>query len=79
MFVNGKDIDAISRVYGPADNPILSSLTTALAVPGSSDSIEVQCYAAQRAIEPKRCRALIDSFRSTKRGDSLKLSLDSNR
>ncbi len=62
LFINGKNIDAISRFYGSPDKPIISSLTTVLAIPGSSDSIEVQCYAAQRMIDPKRCRALLDSF-----------------
>jgi len=62
LRVNGRDLEALSVAYGPAEKPVVSSLATALALPGSSDSIEVQCFSKERPIDPKRCSSLLDAF-----------------
>ncbi len=62
LRVNGREQEAIAFTYGPPDSPTVQGLTTVLAVPGSGDSIEVQCYATKRLIDPKRCSTLLDAF-----------------
>lgn len=62
LLVNGQEHDALSITYGPIERPIVSTLVTTLAMPGATDSIEVQCFARERPIDPKRCRSLLDSF-----------------
>jgi len=62
LRVNGRDIEALWMLYGGEEKPIVSSLATVLSVPGSSDSIEVQCYAKARRIEAKHCATLLDAF-----------------
>lgn len=62
LRINGRDQEALSVLYGTEEQPIVSSLATVLAIPGSSDSIEVQCYATDKRIDPKRCSSLLDSF-----------------
>ncbi len=64
LLINGKEWETISVSYGPGEQPIVSSLATVLpmAGAGSSDSVEVQCFAQKRLIDPKRCRSLLESF-----------------
>lgn len=62
LHVNGHDLETLSVAYGSAEKTAVWSLTTAIALPGSSDSIEVQCFSKERPVDPKRCSTLLDSF-----------------
>ena len=62
LLINGKEQEALSITYGPAEHPFVTSIVTVLEIPGATDSIEVQCFARERVIDPKRCRSLIDAF-----------------
>jgi hypothetical protein len=62
LHVNGRDEPALEYVMGNVNQPVLHVLFTALAMPGTSESIEVQCYGFKERVEAERCQALLDGF-----------------
>ena len=62
LRVNGRDQPTIEYQMGEGDKPALHVLLTAFSLPGTSESIEAQCYAERGLVQPKRCAALLDGF-----------------
>lgn len=62
LRVNGRDQPVLEYQMGSSSPPALHVLFTAFARPGSSESIEAQCYAEHALVEPKRCAHLLDGF-----------------
>jgi hypothetical protein len=62
LRVNGVDVPTLWLRLGPEDKPRVTTLIAALDVPGASDSIEVQCFRRDDAIQPARCASLLEAF-----------------
>jgi hypothetical protein len=62
LRVNGREQPALEYKVGRADKPLMHQFMTALAVPGSGESIEARCYSYVGEVEPVRCQTVLDGF-----------------
>lgn len=62
LKVNGRDMNTLVYHMGDPAAPTVSAIITAFEVPGTTESIEVQCYAYGEGVDPKRCASLLDGF-----------------
>jgi hypothetical protein len=62
LLLGGKDAPALGYHMGPFESPSVSVLFLALAVGGSQESIDAQCYRLGQPVDPKRCSTLLDAF-----------------
>jgi hypothetical protein len=62
LRVNGKEQPAFEFKQGRAEKPLLHQFVTALAVPGSSESVEARCYSFAGEVQPVRCQTVLDGF-----------------
>jgi hypothetical protein len=62
LLINGRQQPALEYALGRADKPLLHQFVTALAVPGSGESVEARCYSYVGTVEPVKCQNVLDGF-----------------
>ena len=62
LRVNNREQPAFEYKLGRVEKPLIHQFVTALAVPGSSESVEARCYSFVGEVEPVRCQSVLDGF-----------------